>query len=249
VRRLTEDKRVAGFRPLFWPTVSASILLIVLLGLGTWQLERLQWKEGLIAERAAAIAAPPIAVPRDLATARRMEFRHVAATGTFLNDKEIFLGATDEGGSTGFQLLTPLRLDDGALLLVNRGWLPGDRKDPATRAAGELTGTVTVEGLLRILPTERPNWFVPNNDCARNYWFWVEGPAIAQCFGLDRLLPVYMEAGPAPNPGGLPKGGISRTSLPNDHLSYAITWFALAAALVVVYIVFHLQQRARPPEG
>ncbi|MDB5409168.1 MAG: SURF1-like protein [Rhodospirillales bacterium] len=234
---------MSGFRPLFWPTAISVPLLLVLLGLGTWQLERLQWKEGLIAARAAAIAAPPIAVPRDLAAARGMEFRHVAATGSFLNDKEIFLGATDEGGETGFHLLTPLRLDDGALLLVDRGWLPGNRKDPATRAAGQLSATVTVEGLLRIGPAQRPNWFVPDNDCARNYWFWVEGSAIARCFGLDHLLPVYMDAGPAPNPGGFPKGGITRTALPNDHLSYAITWFALAAGLVVVYVVFHLQQR------
>jgi surfeit locus 1 family protein len=237
---------VLGFRPLFWPTAISLPLLLVLLGLGVWQLERLQWKEGLIAARAAAIAAPPIAAPRGLDAARGMEFRHVAATGAFLNDKEIFLGATDEGGETGFHLLTPLRLDDGALLLVDRGWLPGNRKDPATRAAGQLAGTVTVEGLLRIVPTARPNWFVPDNDCAKNYWFWVEGPAIQRCFGLDRLLPIYMDAGPAPNPGGFPKGGITRTALPNDHLAYAITWFALAAGLIVVYVVFHLQQRAQP---
>jgi surfeit locus 1 family protein len=178
-----------------------------------------------------------------------MEFRHVAATGSFRNDKEIFLGATDEAGETGFHLLTPLRLGDGALLLVDRGWIPGNRKDPASHAAGQLGGTVTVEGLLRIVPAARPNWFVPENDCPRNYWFWVEGPAIARCFGLDRLLPVYLDAGPAPNPGGFPKGGQTRTALPNDHLAYAITWFALAAALIVVYVVYHVQQGARPPEG
>jgi surfeit locus 1 family protein len=240
---------VFGFRPLFWPTVISVPMFLVLLGLGTWQVERLQWKEGLIAARAAAIAAPPIAIPRDLATARGMEFRHVAATGTFLNDKEAFLGAADNAGETGFHLLTPLRLEDGALLLVDRGWLPGNRKDPATRAAGQLSGTVTVEGLLRIVPSARPNWFVPDNDCAKNYWFWIDGPAIARCFGLGRLLPVYMAAGPTPNPGGFPKGGVTHTELPNDHLSYAITWYALAAGLVVVYFVFHRQQRARPPEG
>jgi surfeit locus 1 family protein len=240
---------VSGFRPLFWPTAISLPLLLVLLGLGTWQIERLHWKEGLIAARAAAIAAPPIAVPRDLDQARGKEFRHVTATGTFLNDKEIFLGATDEGAETGFHLITPLRLDGGALLLVDRGWIPGNRKDPATRAAGQLAGRVTVEGLLRIVPTGRPNWFVPDNDCAKNYWFWVEGPAIARCVGVDSVLPVYMDAGPAPNPGGFPKGGVTRTSLPNDHLSYAITWFALAAGLVVVYVAFHLQQPSRPPQG
>jgi surfeit locus 1 family protein len=240
---------VFGFRPLFWPTAISLPLLLVLLGLGGWQVERLHWKEALIAARAAAIAAPPIAVPRDLDQARGMEFRHVAATGIFLNDKEIFLGATDEGGATGYHLLVPLRLSDGALLLVDRGWLPGNRKDPATRAAGLLAGTRTVEGLLRLVPAARPNWFVPDNDCARNYWFWIDGAAIQRCLALDRLLPVYIDAGPAPNPGGFPKGGITRTALPNDHLSYAITWFALAAGLIVVYVVYHLQQRDRKPEA
>src|SRR5450432_2351715 len=118
---------------------------LVLLGLGAWQLERLHWKEGLIAARAAALAAPPVAVPRDAAAASAMEFRPVRATGVFLNDREFFLGASDEAGTTGYHVITPLRLDDGALLLVDRGWIPGSLKDPAKRQAGEPAGTVTID--------------------------------------------------------------------------------------------------------
>ena len=225
-------------RPAFWPTIISLPAFLLLLGLGVWQVQRLHWKEGLIAARQAAIAEPPIAVPRDLAAARGMEFRHVAASGTFLNDREFFLGATDAAGDTGYHVVTPLRLADGALLLVDRGWIPADRKDRARRAAAEPEGPIRVEGLLR-LPAGRPNWFVPDNDCKRNYWFWIDVPAMARCAGLAGVLPVYMDAGPALNPGGFPRGGQTHTELPNDHLQYAITWFALAGALAVIYVLYH----------
>src|SRR5262245_31512256 len=104
------------FRPAFWPTVIALPMFLVLLGLGVWQLERLQWKERLITARTAALAAPRVTTaPDSLDAAQRLEFHHVRVRGTFLNDKELFLGASNEAGTTGFHLLTPLRLADGTL--------------------------------------------------------------------------------------------------------------------------------------
>lgn len=234
------------FRPTFWPTVTAIPMLLLLLALGIWQIQRLHWKEGLIAARSAALAAPTVLLPHDLATARHMEYRHVRAEGEFLHDHEFLLGATDKAGTTGYQVITPLRLDDGAIVLVNRGWIDASLKDPAKRAAGEVKGRVAVEGLLRLPLHGRPNWFVPDNRCDINYWFWVDVPAMAKCGGLAGVLPFYVDAGPAPNPGGWPKGGVTRTELRNEHLQYAITWFTLAVALVVVYVLYH---RQRKPSG
>jgi len=231
--------RVGRFRPAFWPTVMALPAFLVLIGLGIWQLERLHWKEGLIAARAAAIAAPPADVPRSAADAGAMEFRHVRATGQFLNDHEFFLGASSKGGTTGYHVITPLRLADGSLLLVDRGWIPGNLKDKAARAAGEPGGTVTVEGLLRRGMKARPNWFVPDNRCDINYWFWIDIAGMARCGGLENVLPFTVDAGPTPNPGGYPRGGVTRVALPNDHLLYAITWFALAIGLAVIYGLYH----------
>ena len=100
---------MTGFRPLFWPTVFSVPVLLLLLGLGSWQIERLFWKRELIAQRQAALAAAPVTAPRSLEEARGLEFRHVTDEGLFLHNKEIFLGATSEAGRNGYQVLTPLQ--------------------------------------------------------------------------------------------------------------------------------------------
>lgn len=210
----------------------------VLCGLGTWQIERLHWKAGLIAERTAATSGSPIAVPRSLDAARSLDFHRVQANGQFLYDHEIAVHAIErQRGAAGYLVITPLRLEDGAVVLVERGWVPTEKRAAATRAAGNPPGTVSVEGLLRLAPTEKPGWFLPANDPARGEWFWIDLPAIAQAAGVPEALPYYLEAGPAPNPGGFPVGGQANTELRNDHLQYAITWYALAAALAVIYLL------------
>lgn len=230
---------MTSFRPLFWPTVFSLPTLLICLGLGAWQIERLFWKRDLIAQREAAVAAAPIGMPKTLAEARSMEFRHVSDEGVFLNEKEIFLGATSEGGGQGYHVLTPLLEPGGRVVFVNRGYIPAELRDPAKRAAGQIAGTVHVEGLLRLPPAGKPNWFLPDNRPDLNYWFWVDLPAMATADQLDRVAPFYMDADAKPNPGGWPKGGVTRLSLPNNHLQYAITWFSLAVALIVIYVLFH----------
>jgi surfeit locus 1 family protein len=233
---------MTGFRPLFWPTLFTVPVLLLCLGLGSWQVQRLFWKEGLIAQRQAAVAAAPAPVPRNLADARSMEFHRVIDEGVFLHDKEIFLGATSEGGRQGYQILTPLLEPGGRIIFVNRGFIPGELKDPAKRAAGQVSGTVRVQGLIRLPPDGRPGWFVPDNRPDLNYWFWVDIPAMSAAAGLDHVAPFYIDADATPNPGGWPKGGVTRLALPNNHLQYAITWFSLAVALIVIYVLFHRRQ-------
>ena len=230
---------MAGFRPLFWPTLFTVPVALLCLGLGFWQVERLFWKRELIAERQAAVEAAPVAAPRNLEEALGMEFRHVRDEGVFLHDKEIFLGATSEAGRQGYQVLTPLLEPQGRIVVVNRGFLPTELKDPAKRSAGQIAGTVHVQGLLRLPPERKPNWFLPDNRPDLNYWFWVDLPAIAAADKLVQVAPFYIDADASPNPGGWPKGGVTRLALPNDHLQYAITWFSLAVALIVIYVLFH----------
>lgn len=234
-----------GFRPQFWPTVVALPVVLLCLGLGFWQIQRLHWKEGLIAERAAAVAAPPVAAPDTLAAARGMEFRHVTAKGVFLNDKEIFLGATSEAGREGYQVLTPLEEPGGRIIFVNRGFIPRELKDRARRNAGEPMGPVRIEGLLRLPPKGRPNWFLPDNRPDLNYWFWVDLGAMAAADKLKGVAPFYIDADATPNPGGWPRGGVTRLALPNNHLQYAVTWFSLAVAMAVIYVVYH-RRKAEP---
>ena len=230
---------MARFRPLFWPTVFTVPVVLLLLALGSWQIERLFWKRALIAQRQAAVAATPIAAPRSLEEARGDEFRHVTDEGVFLHDREIFLGATSEAGRNGYQVLTPLREPGGRIVFINRGFIPAELKDPEKRSAGQMPGAVGVAGLLRLPPTEKPAWFLPDNRADLNYWLWIDLPAMAVADKLDRVAPFFIDADTTPNPGGWPKGGVTRLELSNDHLQYAITWFSLAVALIVVYFLFH----------
>jgi surfeit locus 1 family protein len=235
---------IAGFRPRLWPTIISAAIVLTCLGLGVWQLERLHWKEGLIAARTAAVSAPPITPPDSAEAALGMEFRHIADEGEFLHDKEIFLGASAESGTIGYDVLTPLREPGGRVIFVNRGYIPAELKDRTKRAAGEIAGRVRVTGLLRLPPSGRPNWFLPDNRPDLNYWFWVDLPEMAKADGLAEIAPFYIDADATPNPGGWPKGGVTRLALPNDHLQYAITWFGLAIAMAVVYVISQRQRGA-----
>ena len=235
---------MSGRRPRLVPILITVAIVLTCTGLGAWQLERLQWKQGLIAGRETAVAAPPIAPPGTLEEARGLEFRHVADEGTFLNDKELYLGATSpRGGEAGFDVLTPLREADGRVVFINRGFVPNDRKDPNTRGAGQPEGTVRVTGILRVPRQEKPSWFLPDNRPDLNYWFWIDLAAMARADRLDNTAPFYIDADATPNPGGWPQGGVTPLELPNNHLQYAITWFALAAGMLVIYIVSLRQDR------
>jgi len=235
------------FRPTLWPTVFTIPALIVLLGLGTWQVQRLYEKEAQIAERTARTTAPPIGLPAagaqlSPAALADLDYRHGAATGVFMHEREMYLAARTMEGSVGYQIVTPLQQADGSIVLVNRGWVPEARKDPAKRPEGQVGGTVTVDGAIRAPGVQ--HWLQPDNQPAQNIWFWSDLPIMAGHAGiaLDKLVPVFLEAGPAPNLGGIPIGGQTKVNLPNDHLQYAITWYALAAGLAVIYILYHRQR-------
>jgi surfeit locus 1 family protein len=219
------------------------VAFVILLGLGTWQVQRLHWKEDLlhtIDERMHAPAVPlPEAEARFAATGD-VDYMPVTVRGTFLHEDERHFFSTWEGAS-GFDVYTPLRLDDGRYLLVNRGFVPYELKDAAKRPAGQVTGEVTVTGLARNPLTQKPSRMIPDNDPAKNIFYWKDRDAIAATAGLPagyRLVPFLLDANNAPNPGGLPVGGVTLIDLPNNHLQYAVTWYGLAAALVGVLFVW-----------
>ena len=110
-------------------------------------------------------------------------------------------------------MLTPLREPGGRIVFVNRGFIPAELRDRSKRMGGEPTGPLRIEGLLRLPPEGRPNWFLPDNRPDLNYWFWVDLPAMAAADKLDRLAPFYIDADATPNPGGWPKGGVTRLAL------------------------------------
>jgi len=235
---VTVALRRRGWRGLLGPTVAALVGFLLLLGLGTWQLQRRVWKEGLIAQREAAMAAPALPLPAAIADPAALEYRHVWVEGTFRHDHELYVTSRFYRDKPGYQVVTPLVMADGRAVLVNRGFVPLSARDPATRQAGEVAGPVRVEGVVRL--SGKPGWFTPANEPAADLWFNPDVAQMAAAAGLDpaKTSPVFVEAGPAPNPGGLPIGGQTSIDLPNDHLQYAITWYSLATALAVIYGLF-----------
>ncbi|GAB5374281.1 MAG: SURF1 family protein [Acuticoccus sp.] len=220
--------------------------LAILTGLGTWQLQRLAWKEALIAaasERpgAAAVAAPgPAAWPTfDLAD---WNYRRVRLTGRFAPG-EVYawtLLGEPKGGphaGAGYYLVSPFVTDDGFVVLVNRGFVPEDRKAAASRPGSAVPdGPVTLEGIVR--RDDPPGLMTPAPDPATGIWFSRDIATIAAHLGVPEPLAPYsvdLVATQTP-PGGLPQAGESQITFANSHLQYALTWYGLAAALVGVWI-------------
>jgi surfeit locus 1 family protein len=232
---------IGGHRLGLVPTLITLPVVLLCLGLGIWQIQRLHWKEGLIAQRAATLEAPPVAPPQSLVEAQRHVLRRTALRGTFLNDKEILVHAIAPDGAAGFDVLTPLRGADGRIIFVNRGFVPIALQDRDTRRAGEPAAIVRVTG--RIVLPASPGMFVPQNRPAQGVWYRIDLAAMAQADRLGAVAPFYIDADRTPNPGGWPQGGSALPELPNHHLQYVITWFSLAA--IGVYVYFKSQRLPR----
>ena len=218
------------------PSRSSTVLLLVLLvalaagfaALGDWQLHRRVWKLDLIARVNARVHAPPAPAPGPAAwsalTKAGAEYRHVRAEGVFLNDRETTVQALSELGA-GYWVMTPLVTRQGFTVLVNRGFVPAERRQAASRPAGEIEGPTTVTGLLRI--SEPGGGFLQRNDPVRDAWVSRDVAGIAAERRLTRAAPYFIDA-EAVGRADAPVGGLTVIAFPNSHLVYALTWFTLA---------------------
>jgi surfeit locus 1 family protein len=219
---------------------------VILMSLGTWQVERLHWKEALIAEIEARRAAPPISTDAAAAIVGKggdVDYTAISAKGHFDNAHEFYFLATSDG-QPGFYVYVPLLTESGKAVLVNRGFVPEQLKDPARRSDGQLQDEVTVTGLARARLAEKPSSLVPENEPANDLYFWKDMDAMASKAGIDRahLLPFFIDADNSPNPGGYPQGGVTQIDLPNSHLSYAMTWYGLALVMLVIAVLAFRKQ-------
>lgn len=224
------------FRPLPIFTAVFAVMFAALIALGVWQLQRLHWKLGLIAQVNRSLAAAPISLDRALTTGA--QYRRVALNGRFENAKEAYVYETGPDGAPVYHVLTPFAAGDGRTLMVDRGIVPVELRDPARRARGQLEGERRIVGVWRT--PDAPGYFTPPPDAAHRIWYSPDVTAIAAADHVRLAAPVIVEADAAPNPGGWPLGGQSRVTFRNEHLQYAVTWFLLAAALVGVYLAYHI---------
>lgn len=219
----------------------------VLVSLGVWQLHRLKWKETLIAEIMARSKAPPQPVPEPskwpTLTANHYAYRHVELSGTFDNNKEtfVFYGAGPHDWGPGYLVMTPFELASGAVIIVNRGFVPVSLTSKATRAQGEIGGETHISGLMR--PPESRTLFTPHDEPDKGIFYTRDPGAIATHLGLANAAPFIVDVDDLPVPGGWPKGGMTEINIPNNHLDYAITWFGLAGGLFAVFVAFLLRYR------
>ena len=225
----------------------AALLLAAIglfVALGVWQVERRGWKLRLIAAVDQRVHAPPRSAPGPSAwravSADTAAYAHVRVRGVLLNERATSVQALTERGA-GYWVLTPLRTDAGWTVLVNRGFVPPERR---TALGGPAT-PVTITGLLRI--TEPKGAFLRSNDPAAGRWYSRDVGAIARWRGLKDVAPYFVDADATPNPGGYPVGGLTVIAFPNSHLSYALTWFTLAALSLVGLVLLLRRERERAP--
>jgi surfeit locus 1 family protein len=224
---------------LFTAFFAASLALLI--GLGVWQLQRLEWKQGLIAQIEARAHAEPVTLKEALTRARSGEdvsYLRVRVEGRFDNGKERYLYAVSDG-TPGWHVIVPLATQDGEVVLVDRGFVPNAFKEPSSRAQGEIDDEVAVTGLARNPETQ--GLFIPDNEPEGNRWFWRDLGAMSKSMfpaGGPDIAPFILEAERSDIPGGWPLGGQTRLDLPNNHLQYALTWFLLALCLVVIYVIY-----------
>lgn len=226
------------------PSLMTLAALAVLLGLGFWQLNRLQWKSGIIATIEHQMTLPASPLPAGNVDVDAWRYRKAQVTGRFHHDKEIHMYAASAVGKPGYLIITPLKRSDGGFVFFNRGWVPLENRKPETRLQGQIEGQVTLTGLGR-KPWPQ-NTFVADNEPQANIWFYGDLDGMAKFHGIVHYAPLFLEADDTPNPGGLPLGGQSRVKISNDHLNYALTWFSLAIALLIVFGFYVAEQlRAR----
>lgn len=238
---LAADART-GWRELVGPGIATLLSLAILIGLGTWQLERRAWKHDVVARIEARTRAPAVPVEAEAAwpawTPRDGEYRRVTLEGVYDHAAAVAVHglAHDQPGRPlqGFHILTPLRRDDGSVVVVDRGFVVPELKDREMGRAARPAGRVTVTGLVRA--SESRGWFVPEN--GPGGWFVRDIGAIGRAAGLERVAPFYVDAEAGPDPQAWPRAGRTRLALADNHLQYALTWFGLAAALAVVFVAF-----------
>jgi surfeit locus 1 family protein len=223
--------RSGRWRALLGPGLMTLVMLAVLIGLGVWQVERLAWKTALLDTIDRAEAAPPTPLPPHPAA-----FEKVRAQGRFRADLRALYGAdvrdTAEGPQMGAGLLVPLERSDGPPILVDRGWVPLSRRQAIAIPQGE----VSVEGYVR--PEVQPGLFSATDDLVRRHFYTLDPAAIGPALGIANLAPFTLIAMGSPPPGQFPIPARHLPRPPNNHLSYAITWFGLAGALLVVFVVW-----------
>lgn len=226
------------FRPTFWATVVFLPVFVLLLGLGTWQVQRLGWKNNLIETRVARISAPTLEIgdAKRINAPESIEYRPIRLSGTFQNEHQFRLLNRLYKGTQGSHLVAPMVLDGGqGTIMVDRGWIP---RGPVENIAPTPSTPIVLTGFVRAYTP--PGAFLPENEPDANNWFHMNEAEMLAAAGLSGGVGFYVEAGPESGAAEVfPAGAVPEVNLHNSHLQYAGTWYSFAGVLLVIFVVFH----------
>jgi Uncharacterized conserved protein len=229
-----------SFRPLPLFTLVTILIMAGFVALGIWQLHRLQWKLGLIAEANRALVSAPLTLDQAIARGKDSEYHPVALHGRFAHQKEAFVYAIANGVPV-YHVLTPFVMDDGRVMMIDRGIIPEELRNPKKRAAGNDDGPVRVVGIWR--KPDPPSAYTPGVDGVNGLWYARDLDHMAEAAHVKLAAPMLLEADKTPNRGGWPKGGQTIVTFRNAHLQYAITWFGLALTMLLCWLAVHISMK------
>ncbi len=223
------------------PTIFTIFTFVLLVGLGSWQVARMQQKNALAAKIEKAMNAAPVSLAGINLKKPQTPYQRVKLNGRFMHEQEVhlFTGPRVPKGKPGYNILTPFERSEGGYILVDRGWTPADVKAPQLRLDSIIWGPVSIEGI--VMPKETPGYFTPRNQPEKNLWFWLDTPAISEFTGFK--LPTTYVRQISKNPFESIIAGEAKIVVRNDHLGYAITWYVLAIASLVIYVLLRRQYK------
>ena len=198
--------------------------IFVFIALGTWQIIRLNWKNNLILEIENSLKNPPV----QLSQSNQQNYLKIKTSGRVDFEKQIYLYNLNDSGTPGFEVLNPI-LIDGENYLLNRGWIPFEKKDtPEINILDQnnIEGTLKTQG--------RKNIFKPDNDIEENYWFSLNREDISKFTGkkFSKYI-IYLDGNYQ-----FPKPKKITANISNNHKKYAMTWFSLAISILLLYLYF-----------
>lgn len=223
------------------PTLFTIFTFSLLVGMGSWQIVRMQHKNEVVAKVEKAMKSKPASLSSINLNNPKVPYRRVKLMGRFMHKNEVhlFTGPRVPKGTPGYNILTPFERSEGGYILVDRGWTAVASKAPVNRPDSLSPAQVKIEGI--IMPEEKPGYFTPRNKPEQNLWFWLDTPAIEEFIGFE--LPKSYVRQITENPFESIIAGEAKIEIRNDHLQYAITWYILAIASLVIYVLLRRQHK------
>ena len=227
------------FKPSFWLTIFTIPSFIILLVLGTWQVQRLGWKSDLISEYNNNFEKQPVTIDEVLKDSLNYKFRKVLVKGEFDNDKEIQLIGKTYEGNAGYHIITPFFLENNKIIYINRGWVPKKYIKKESRGFSLISGETEIIGLIRM--PQKKGYFVPENEPDNGFWFTIKPNEFNKHLDISAEYSFYIDELTLDEKLKIPMPANGTIRVPNNHLQYAITWYSLAIGLIFVYFAWHRQ--------